>query len=126
MSETNLKPVKHESFSLEPRLEGQYLYVTFLGTGDLDAMESLSAFLPEVHVQAMQSAVEEVRFDFHGLQFMNSSCFKAFVTFIDHAKSSNVSYRIRFITSPRHHWQRRSLEALRRLAMGLVTIQPED
>jgi hypothetical protein len=119
-------PVQTDSFSLQPTYEPPKLVVKFSGTGDLDAVDALAGFLPQIHQACGELAASEVVFDFRGLTFMNSSCFKGFVTFIDQARGSNAGYRIRFITSGQHHWQRRSLEALRRLAMGVVTIQPEN
>lgn len=125
MSALELSPIELEGFSIVPSLHPGALRVAFAGTGDLDAVPTLSAYLPKLHPQAVKHGVEEVQFDFCALQFMNSSCFKAFVTFIDNAKTVSASYRIRFITTSKHHWQRRSLEALRRLAMGLVVIQAD-
>jgi hypothetical protein len=66
--------------------------------------------------------VSEVTCDFRTLSFMNSSCFKAFVVWIDTVKNAKLSYRIRFRTAPNMHWQRRSLEALRRLAVDVVSL----
>jgi len=126
MKPLELAAVDLDRFSLRPRLEGAQLWVVFTGTGDLDAVASLAGFLPKVQQQAALYGVEEVVFDFCALEFMNSSCFKAFVTFIDSAKTIGASYRIRFITAGRHYWQRRSLEALRRLAMGLVVIESDQ
>ena len=126
MKPLELALVDLDRFSLEPSLEHETLRVVFTGTGDLDAVATLAAFLPKVHQQAAVHGVEEVVFDFCALEFMNSSCFKAFVTFIDSAKTIGASYRIRFITASKHYWQRRSLEALRRLAMGLVIIESDQ
>jgi hypothetical protein len=53
---------------------------------------------------------------------MNSSCFKAFITWIDTVKNASRPYRIRLLADPSLHWQRRSLEALRRLATGIVVV----
>ena len=124
MTEIALQPWHGESFTLEPLLEDQKLTVRFSGTGDMDATDQLSQFLPAVHQELARLKLAQVEFDFHELEFMNSSCFKSFVTFIDNAKGASPRYEIRFLTEPKHHWQRRSLEALRRLAMGLVTIEP--
>lgn len=126
MKPHELAAVELDRFSLTPRLDHEKLCVVLSGTGDLDAVPTLAAFLPKVHQQAALHGVEEVEFDFCALEFMNSSCFKAFVTFIDSAKTIGVSYRIRFITASKHYWQRRSLEALRRLAMGLVIIESDQ
>lgn len=126
MSQLDLERVELEGFSLMPNLDAGILSVVFSGKGDLDAVSTLADFLPKVHQQAVLHGVSEVRFDFCALTFMNSSCFKAFVTFIDTAKTIAVDYRIRFVTTTEHYWQRRSLEALRRLAMGIVIIQSDQ
>jgi len=126
MKPLELASVEHDRFSLEPSLENEKLCVVFSGTGDLDAVATLGSYLPKVHQHAALHGVEEVVFDFCALEFMNSSCFKAFVSFIDSAKTIGASYRIRFITASKHYWQRRSLEALRRLAMGLVIIESDQ
>jgi hypothetical protein len=69
-------------------------------------------------------AVNEVAFDFRDLYFMNSSCFKAFVTWIDVvSRATAKGYKIRFLTNPRLHWQRRSLEALRCLSPNVVQLE---
>lgn len=126
MKPLELAAVAQDRFSLEPSLESEKLRVVFAGTGDLDAVATLGSYLPKVHQHAAAHGVQEVVFDFCALEFMNSSCFKAFVTFIDSAKTIGASYRIRFITASKHYWQRRSLEALRRLAMGLVIIESDQ
>jgi hypothetical protein len=125
---TNLSLQAHrgENLVLEPLHEKDALRIRLSGTGDMDAIQAISEYLPTVHDELLRLAIPEVAFDFRELAFMNSSCFKSFVTFIDNAKSAQPGYRIRFMTASRHHWQRRSLEALRRLAMGLVTIEPTD
>lgn len=126
MSTLDLSPIELEGFSVVPVLDAEALRLVFAGTGDLDAVTSLGALLPKVHQQAAHHGVLEVQFDFCALEFMNSSCFKAFVTFIDNAKTVAARYRIRFITTSKHYWQRRSLEALRRLAVGVVLIQSDQ
>lgn len=126
MSELGLHPITLEGFSVVPSVDAEALRVVFTGMGDLDAVTSLGALLPKVHQQAVRHGVSEVVFDFCALEFMNSSCFKAFVTFIDNAKTVAAGYRIRFITTSKHYWQRRSLEALARLATGVVVIQSDQ
>jgi hypothetical protein len=66
-----------------------------------------------------------VRCDFRRLGFMNSSCFKSFVVWIDTVKNAPIAYKISFLTDPNLHWQRRSLEALRRLAVNVVSIEAD-
>lgn len=117
-----LEPVTGADFSCSASLEGDQLSVLFVGTGDVAAIEPLGAYLKQVHAEATRLSLSEVSCDFRKLTFMNSSCFKAFVVWIDTVKNAAAPYRIRFLTDPGMHWQRRSLEALRRLAMNVVTV----
>ena len=120
-----LAPLLHVGFQLTPRLEDAELVVTFSGNGDMSAVDALGRYLKEVHREALSQQVNDVSFDFRDLYFMNSSCFKAFVTWIDQAsRGEKPSYRIRFLTNPRLHWQRRSLEALRCLSPSVVRVEP--
>jgi hypothetical protein len=111
------------AFSCAPMLDAGKLTVSFVGTGDVAAIEVLGAYLQRVHAEAERLGLTEVTCDFRKLSFMNSSCFKAFVLWIDTVKNAAHSYRIRFLTDPEMHWQRRSLEALRRLATGVVSVE---
>lgn len=111
------------TFGCVPTLEEGKLSVTFSGTGDVAAIEALSGYLKQVHGEAERLSLSEVTCDFRKLSFMNSSCFKAFVVWIDTVKNAARVYRIRFLTDPDMHWQRRSLEALRRLATSVVTVE---
>ena len=118
-----LEPVSLTGFACTPELSEHALRVSFDGTGDVAAIELLSGYLKRLHAEALRLEVTEVTCDFRKLSFMNSSCFKAFVVWIDTVKNAPRGYRIRFLTEPNMHWQRRSLEALRRLATSVVTIE---
>ena len=118
-----LEAVAVTGFACVPELTDGSLRVTFDGTGDAAAIELLSVYLKRLHAEALRLDVVEVACDFRKLSFMNSSCFKAFVMWIDTVKNAPRSYRIRFLTDPNMHWQRRSLEALRRLATGVVSVE---
>jgi hypothetical protein len=63
--------------------------------------------------------------DFRELEFMNSSCFKCFVTWLGIVQDLEPTrqYKIVFASNRELHWQRRSLNALRCFAMGVVTIE---
>lgn len=123
MSETlELPALEAPGLSGSLGLEGDKLTVVFDGTGDVGAIEPLSDYLKLLHGEASRLALGEVTCDFRKLSFMNSSCFKAFVVWIDTVKNAARGYRIRFVTAPEQHWQRRSLEALRRLATSIVSV----
>jgi hypothetical protein len=112
-----------EGFQASATLKDATLSIVFAGSGDMNAIELLADYLKRVHEAAVAHAVSVVRCDFHRLAFMNSSCFKSFVVWIDAVKNAAAPYKIVFLTDPNLHWQRRSLEALRRLALSIVTIE---
>jgi hypothetical protein len=118
-----LEAIDAPGLSCSPTFGDAKLTVSFTGTGDVAAIELLGDFLKRLHLEADRLLVTEVTCDFRKLSFMNSSCFKAFVVWIDTVKNSARSYRIRFLTDPGMHWQRRSLEALRRLASNVVSVE---
>ena len=123
MAHLDLSPLVREGFSLTPNLDGKRIVVQFAGNGDMEAVDPLSGYLKLVHREAVGLGVDRVAFDFSSLYFMNSSCFKAFVVWIDTVKNTDPPYRIRFLTAPSLHWQKRSLEALRRLASTVVSVE---
>jgi hypothetical protein len=119
-----LDQVMREGFSLVPHLQRDTLVIRFSGNGDMDAVQVLGAFLKDVQREALRFAVREVRFDFGELYFLNSSCFKAFVSWIvPVSKMSPLPYRIVFASNPQLHWQNRSLDSLQKLAPKVVTVE---
>ena len=123
MTQMALEAIGSAAFQATPTLDGPRLTLRFTGSGDMSAIALLSDFLKRVHEEALRLGVAEVTCDLQQLQFMNSSCFKSFVVWIDTVKNAPVRYQIAFQTNPNLHWQRRSLEALRRLAANIVTIE---
>jgi len=94
------------------------------GTADLRVTDSVEAILTRVHQTALELAIVEVQMDLRDLEFMNSSCFKSFVSWIsDVSEMTSGQYRIRFLSNPSILWQRRSLHALSCFAAELVTIE---
>jgi hypothetical protein len=123
MSALELAAIASVGFEATPKLTNKTLSLEFSGSGDMNAIALLSDFLKQVHLEALRLNLAEVSCDLQKLVFMNSSCFKSFVVWIDTVKTSPVRYQIAFKTNPNLHWQRRSLEALRRLAANIVTIE---
>jgi hypothetical protein len=94
------------------------------GTADLRVTDSVEAILRRVHQTALELSIAEVRMDLRELEFMNSSCFKSFVSWISDVSDLTAGqYRIRFLSNPSILWQRRSLHALSCFAAELVTIE---
>jgi hypothetical protein len=125
MSALTIESIVKPSFSLTPSFADGKLCIKFAGNADMAATSTLAVYLKSVHNEALQLAVREVTVDLTELYFMNSSCFKSFVTWIESAASGGAtgSYRIKFMANSKLHWQRRSLEALRCLADHIVSVQ---
>jgi hypothetical protein len=124
MQKLAVAPLVQEGFSVDSTLENGELIVRFSGNGDMEAVVALGLYLKQVHAEALELALPRVSCDFSGLYFMNSSCLKAFVTWIDTVgQMQPAPYEIRFLTNPNLHWQRRSLGALHGLAPHVVRIE---
>jgi hypothetical protein len=81
--------------------------------------------MKEVHREAQEIAAKEVILSFRDLQFLNSSCFNAFVTWIHDVWALDEArrYRIRLLANEQIYWQSRSLDALKMFAPELVVIE---
>lgn len=104
--------------------EDMALVAKLSGTADLRVTDSVEAILNRVHQKAVELGIAEVRMDLRELEFMNSSCFKSFVSWISEVSDMpSGQYRIRFLSNPSILWQRRSLHALSCFAAELITIE---
>lgn len=116
-----------------PQIEGQGFQlaavesarpkVRFSGNGDAEAVPVLDDFLKKLHEELMMKRASEVRVDLGDLYFMNSSCLKAFVSWIHKVNTNGRPYNIRLLMNSRQQWQMRSLATLQRLAPAVVTIE---
>jgi hypothetical protein len=126
MTDLSFPPVSRRDFSARTARAGSGITVLLTGNADLDVLTALGALLTEVHARAQGDHVEAVTVDLSKLEFMNSSCFKHFVTWLGNVQelAPEAQYRIHFRSNPSMLWQRRSLHALRCFAADLVTIDP--
>jgi len=105
--------------------QGGAVVAHFAGSADSRAMTTIDGFLNRLHSEILRLALAEVDVDFREFDFMNSSCFKAFVSWIGQVQDLELSkqYKIRFLSNENKHWQRRSLEALRCFAVDLIRVE---
>ena len=106
-------------------LADSVMTVRFRGTADSEAKPALDHYVEALHDEARRVAAAKVVIDFRELEFMNSSSFKVFVTWLAKVQElpADNQYRIHFLSNPSMHWQRRSLAALSCFAVNLVTIE---
>lgn len=115
--------IRVPDFSSETTLAAGAVRIKLTGNADVVAIEPLSTLLPKLHAEATRNGVDHVIVDLLELEFMNSSCFKSFVTWISTLQGAEKQYRITFFSNPAMLWQRRSLHALSCFAADLVTVE---
>lgn len=106
--------------------EGQ-LSLSFTGSADSRSQDAIEAMLSRTHTEALRLGVPEVAVDFRDCDFVNSSCFKAFVVWLERIQELETpqQYRLRFFSDETKAWQRRSLQALSCFAIELVHVEPK-
>jgi hypothetical protein len=116
----NLPAIRANGFSLVPSADGPTPTIKFSGNGDTEAISPLDRFLKLLHKTLIDEDCKSVAVDLGDLYFMNSSCLKAFVSWIYKVNTTGRAYQIHLQMNPRQTWQRRSLEPLKRLAPAIV------
>jgi hypothetical protein len=116
----NLPEIRANGFALIPLAEGPTPAVKFSGNGDSEAISPLDRFLKLLHKNLVDEKTTTVEVHLGELYFMNSSCLKAFVSWVYKVNTMERPYQIRLQMNPRMPWQRRSLEPLKRLAPAVV------
>jgi hypothetical protein len=122
---TEVPTIKTSDLRSETSFEGTGVLIKLVGSAESEAMTALDDLLTKMHARAVEGAVREVTVDMRDLDFMNSSCFKAFVSWIGEVQDLETQrqYRIRFLSDEQKHWQRRSLGALSCFAVDLIQVE---
>ena len=104
------------------------LLLKFAGNADSRSLPAIEGMLARVHEEALRLALGEVTIDFRACGFVNSSCFKAFIVWLEQIQELEASkqYRLRFFADDTKPWQRRSLGALCCFAVDLVQIESKQ
>lgn len=116
--------VKGDDFSASASLEGTAIHAWLKGNADYAALDALDTLLERIHAEAKRGTVKEAVVDLRNLEFMNSSCFKSFVSWITTIQDMDAErqYKVNFLSNPQMHWQKRSLHSLRCFAVELITV----
>jgi len=118
----SLPQIEEQGFQLAA-VEADAPKVRFSGNGDAEAVPVLDGFLRKLHEELLTKRALDVRVDLGDLYFMNSSCLKAFVSWIHKVNTTGRPYSIKLLMNSRQQWQMRSLATLQRLAPAVVTIE---
>jgi hypothetical protein len=118
--------VKGPEFAGAASHDGTRITTRLTGNADTAAVELVGHLLRDVHSAATRLSVNEAVLDLRDLEFMNSSCFKNLLSWLnDILDLAPVRrYRVRIISNPEIHWQRRSMHALQAFALDLIVVDP--
>jgi hypothetical protein len=122
---SDMIPIDTGVFGASANVDDGEIRVSLRGNADMRAVPDLAAFIPSVHAKAVETCVSSVTVDMLALEFMNSSCFRNFVNWLNWIRELPEArrYKLRFVGSRARHWQRPSLSALSLFAVGLVDIE---
>ena len=125
MQTLQINPVLQPNFEADAVADGEEIAVRFSGTADLNAKSMMDGFLMAVHEEATRLHTRTVNVDISGLEFINSSCLMAIVTWITGVQAMQRRYQISFHFKSIRDWHKRSLPVLSQLGAGVVSIKPD-
>lgn len=124
MTEPKVISVTGDDFRGDASHHAGVMTVRLAGTADYAALDALEQILDDVHAECVRSNVKQATVDLRELEFMNSSCFKCVVSWINVVQelSPGSQYKMTFLSNPQMHWQKRSLHSLQCFAEELITV----
>jgi hypothetical protein len=124
MSSPALLPLTLSGFEVHPVQKDGTLELSLRGNADMTVSSSLGRYLKEVDAKARLDGVGIVHVRLGDLYFVSSSCFQAIAAWLLAVAARNAPerYTVKFETHAAHGWQRRSLEAIRRVAPDVVVV----
>lgn len=124
MKDFALPPMVKDGFSVVASATSDGISLKVSGNGDMETPASLAGYLKALHAEALRLSAKQVVIECEDLYFMSSACVKCLVTWLDGVQKLEdpKRYAVRFRANPNLHWQRRSFEALRRFAPGIVYV----
>jgi hypothetical protein len=122
---TDIPSIHADDLRADAALDGGGISVRLAGSADARSMKPLETMLERIHAAALERSVEEVVIDLLDCDFINSSCLKSFVVWLNRIQDleDEKQYRIRFLSDEAKAWQRRSLGTLACFAVELVQIE---
>jgi hypothetical protein len=124
MKDVSLPAIVREGFSITVDAQ-ERIRLKLVGNADMEMLPVLGPYLRNLHESVLKSGAHGIEVDVRELYFMNSSCFKAFVTWIAVIAKLDPAqrYHVRFLANSRLHWQRRNLAAMQSYAHDLVILE---
>ena len=120
-----LAKLTEATFSASVVHDAADIVIRFTGNADVAAQKHFERLFGDVHEQARKLGVSRVQVDLRELVFMNSSCIKDVIVWLEKVRKTEEGkrYLVAFLSSKAQPWQRRSLHALSHFARGFVTVE---
>ena len=109
-------------FTTRSEVRGDQVAVQLVGCLDLETAPQLRHYLAQLARDAQAGELLEFEFNVEQLYLLSSSAISHFAVWLKALKAAERVRGITFRTNPNLAWQRRSLDALRRLAEPLVHV----
>jgi hypothetical protein len=124
MSVPALAPLTLTGFEAFPVLKDGTLELSLRGNADMTVSATLGKYLRELDQQSRSANVTLVEVKLVDLYFLSSSCFQAIAAWVLSIASRPPEnrYTVKFETHAAQTWQKRSLEAIRRVAPGVAVV----
>jgi hypothetical protein len=120
-----LAKLTEATFSASVVHDAKDIVIRFAGNADVAAQKHLDRLFGDVHEQAGLLGISRVQVDMRELAFMNSSCIKDVIVWLEKIRQTaeDKRYLVAFLSSGAQPWQRRSLHAISHFARGIVTVE---
>lgn len=119
-----LAPLTLADFEATPVTANGVLDLALRGNADMRVKEAFAHYLKELDVHLVASGIRSVNVKMTDLYFVSSSCFQTIAAWLLRVGSRPVDarYQVRFETHAGQAWQKRSLEAIQRVAPGIAVL----
>lgn len=124
MTAQPLAPLTLTGFDAIPVIANGDLDLVLRGNADMRIKGALGQYLKDLDAQIRATGVRAVNVKMVDLYFVSSSCFQAIAAWLlmIAARPTDARYLVRFETHTGQPWQKRSLEAIQRVAPGVAVL----
>lgn len=122
----SIRPVTTETLTAEGAAEGDLVEVRLRGSAELGSKVTLDELFADVF--AASHGCREVVVDITELEYMNSSSLKSLLTWIVRVRDlpEPQRHKIRILSNPELHWQRRSLHSLVSMCGDILEVEERE
>ena len=122
---SGVPPIRVPGFAAEVRFAAE-VELVLRGSADIDTALPLSTLVHQLHAELVSSTVRIVLIDISQLDFMSAASFNVLVSWVGLIQDLDPAqrYHLRFRSSSKILWQRRSLKTLSCFATDLIKIEP--